>query len=259
MCRVPAQCACGRAHALGARLAGAGSRPRAGRGAARATIEHTALFRAGLDPIEAAFAAGRPDACRDRLAIFEPWAQSGQAAWAQAAALHARALPCDDEPEAERLFEAALDDHARATRPFQRARTQLAFGESLRRSRRQVDARSHLEAALDRFEALGASLWAERARAELRPSGRTVRRHEAEPALTARELEVLGLVASGSTDREIATRLVISEHTVHRHVSNILRKLSVGSRTAAGAYAHQHGLLCDSQNRPSHQDGQWSR
>ena len=60
--------------------------------------------------------------------------------------------------------------------------------------------------------------------------------------LTARELEVLRLLAAGLTNREIAARLVISEHTVHRHVSNLYRRLGVSSRTAATAYAHRHGL-----------------
>ncbi|MGH2992858.1 MAG: helix-turn-helix domain-containing protein, partial [Solirubrobacterales bacterium] len=63
-----------------------------------------------------------------------------------------------------------------------------------------------------------------------------------ESGLSARELEVLRLVAEGLTNGEIATRLVISEHTVHRHVTSILRKLGVSSRVAATAYAHRHGL-----------------
>jgi DNA-binding NarL/FixJ family response regulator len=61
-------------------------------------------------------------------------------------------------------------------------------------------------------------------------------------ALTSRELEVLRLLAAGLTNREIAVRLVISEHTVHRHVTNLYRRLGVSSRTAATAYAHTHGL-----------------
>ena len=60
--------------------------------------------------------------------------------------------------------------------------------------------------------------------------------------LTERELEVLQLLAAGLTNREIAARLVISEHTVHRHVTNLYRRLGVSSRTAATAYAHRHGL-----------------
>jgi DNA-binding NarL/FixJ family response regulator len=61
--------------------------------------------------------------------------------------------------------------------------------------------------------------------------------------LTAREVEVLALVATGKTNREIAAALVISEHTVARHVQNILAKLGVSSRTAAGAFAFEHGLV----------------
>ena len=61
--------------------------------------------------------------------------------------------------------------------------------------------------------------------------------------LTARELEVLRLVASGKTNREVATDLVISERTVDRHVSNIFDKIGVPSRAAATAYAYEHGLI----------------
>jgi DNA-binding NarL/FixJ family response regulator len=282
---------------------------------ARDVTATDAVFWAALDPIEAAVGAGRPEAARQRLGAVAPWAESGSAAWARGAVLHGRALLCADDRDADDRFRAALAEHATATRPFLRARTELAFGEHLRRTRRTAEAREHLDAALGRFERLGAGLWAERARVALRASGQTVRSNEPRasneltapelqvarmvadglserevaarlflsprtvgahlrnalaklgldtrrqlaqapglPAvragrddpspsdLTARELEVLGLIAHGLPNREIATRLVISEHTVHRHVSNILRKLGVASRTAAGAYAHRHGL-----------------
>jgi DNA-binding NarL/FixJ family response regulator len=61
--------------------------------------------------------------------------------------------------------------------------------------------------------------------------------------LTAREVEVLRLVATGQSNAQIATALVLSEKTVARHLSNIFSKLGVGSRTAATAYAFEHGLL----------------
>ena len=62
--------------------------------------------------------------------------------------------------------------------------------------------------------------------------------------LTARELEVLRLVAAGESNRAIASALVISEHTVARHLQNIFRKLDVSSRTAASAFAYEHAW-CD--------------
>ena len=61
--------------------------------------------------------------------------------------------------------------------------------------------------------------------------------------LTARELEVLRLVAAGKSNKEIGATLVISEHTVARHVQNIFTKLGVPSRTAAGAFAFEHNLV----------------
>ena len=65
--------------------------------------------------------------------------------------------------------------------------------------------------------------------------------------LTPRELEVLRLVAAGRSNREIAAALVISEHTVARHVQNILAKLGVPSRTAASAFAFAHDLVAPGQ------------
>jgi DNA-binding NarL/FixJ family response regulator len=72
----------------------------------------------------------------------------------------------------------------------------------------------------------------------LRPAPRTT-----EHTLSVRELEVLKLVATGQTNREIARHLSISERTVDRHVSNILLKLNLPSRSAATAYAYQHDLI----------------
>ena len=60
--------------------------------------------------------------------------------------------------------------------------------------------------------------------------------------LTSRELEVLGLVAAGWTNRRIAAALVISEHTVARHVQNMLAKLGCTSRAALASFAAEHGL-----------------
>jgi DNA-binding NarL/FixJ family response regulator len=93
---------------------------------------------------------------------------------------------------------------------------------------------------LDRLLGLGAELDAGRARQILASAG-SGRVPMGE--LTAREREVLSLLADGLTNRQIAERLVVSEHTVHRHVTNLLRKLDLPSRTAAAAHAVRSGLL----------------
>jgi DNA-binding NarL/FixJ family response regulator len=93
-----------------------------------------------------------------------------------------------------------------------------------------------LQGALSAFERLGAAPDADRVRAMLAPAAALPR------GLTAREAEVLRLVASGKSNREIAAALVISEHTVARHLQNMFAKLEVSSRSAATAFAFEHGL-----------------
>jgi DNA-binding NarL/FixJ family response regulator len=113
---------------------------------------------------------------------------------------------------------------------------------------RPDQARREIEAAIENFRAIGAD--GERARAEtmLERLRKTTATPPTEPtdgplaALSRRELEVLDLVAQGLTNRDIAARLVLSEHTVNRHVANILRKLGLGSRAAAASLAGRHGL-----------------
>jgi DNA-binding NarL/FixJ family response regulator len=96
-----------------------------------------------------------------------------------------------------------------------------------------------LDAAIRTFRELGAAadLAQAKAAAAAPRSTRGVDR------LTVRELQVLGLVATGRTNRAIASELVISEKTVARHVSNIFTKLGLSTRAAATAYAYQHHLL----------------
>ncbi len=73
--------------------------------------------------------------------------------------------------------------------------------------------------------------------------------------LTAREVEVLRCLAAGRTNREIAAALIISEKTVGRHLSNIFSKLGLTSRTAATAYAHEHGLMGRNTHGATTSDG----
>jgi DNA-binding NarL/FixJ family response regulator len=112
----------------------------------------------------------------------------------------------------------------------------MFFGLALRAAGDEEGARLELRAALGAFERLGAPGDAARASDLLGgpaalPGG-----------LTAREAEVLRLVASGKTNRDIAVELVISQHTVARHLQNIFGKLGVTSRSAAAAFAYEHDL-----------------
>jgi DNA-binding CsgD family transcriptional regulator len=124
-------------------------------------------------------------------------------------------------------FEEALAWHARIELPMDRGRTVLALGAAQRRIGRRREARATLEEALAVFERIGASLWAERARAELkRISGRA-----ATPgALTPAEQRVAMLVAEGKTNKEVAAALFLSDRTVEGHLSRIFGKLGVRHR-----------------------------
>jgi DNA-binding CsgD family transcriptional regulator len=120
--------------------------------------------------------------------------------------------------------------------PYEAARVRVLLGLACRRLGDADSAKLELEAARETFAALAATPDVSRVDALL---GRTDDGH----GLTARELEVLRLVAAGETNRAIAARLVLSERTVDRHVSNIFAKLGASSRTAATAYAYRHGLV----------------
>jgi DNA-binding NarL/FixJ family response regulator len=95
-----------------------------------------------------------------------------------------------------------------------------------------------LDAASATFERIGARPELDRAAHLAGPSV-----HRRADALTDREREVLRLVATGLTNRQIAAELVLSEHTVARHLQNIFLKLDLSSRSAATAYAYEHRLV----------------
>jgi LuxR family maltose regulon positive regulatory protein len=150
-----------------------------------------------------------------------------------------------EHDEARRWFEDALDVLAASETPLEAARIRLELAATLHALGRGAAARRTIESALATCRELGAAEDVARAEAML---GRYRRVRPIDAAegplgeLTPRELEVLALVAEGLTNQEIAMRLVISEHTAHRHVANILRKLAAPSRSAAAALAARHGL-----------------
>jgi LuxR family transcriptional regulator, maltose regulon positive regulatory protein len=152
-----------------------------------------------------------------------------------------------DHDTARRSFEDALDLLAAGDATFEAARVRLDLAAALKALGRNDQARREIETALTDFQELGAAGETERATALL-GGLRTTKTAPSELAgtplgdLSARELEVLGLVAMGLTNHEIARRLVLSEHTVNRHVANILRKLGLPSRAAASSLAGRYGL-----------------
>ncbi|NEW40078.1 response regulator transcription factor [Nocardia cyriacigeorgica] len=118
--------------------------------------------------------------------------------------------------------------------PYETARCRVDIGRALRALGDEDSARSEFAAARRVFAELGAAPAEREVSALLTP--------RAPGGLSARELEVLRLVAAGRSNPEIASALVLSEKTVARHLSNIFTKLDVTSRTAAAAFAYEHGL-----------------
>ena len=187
---------------------------------------------AALDRIEAAIHSGHRDEALEWLDRLDAFATHTGVRSEQARVAHCRALLAEGET-ARSLFEEALTLHAQSRRPFERARTELAYGELLRRGRRRVEARAHLQAALDRFEQLNARPWAERARLELRAAGRTARKRDPSTLLqlTPQEVQVARFVARGLHTREVAAQLFLSTRTVDFHLRNVFTKLGISSRT----------------------------
>ena len=122
--------------------------------------------------------------------------------------------------------------------PYEAARARVLLGLACRELGDQDGAAMELDAARSAFEQLGAMPDVVRVETLARAAAsRTA------GTLTARELQVLRLVATGMANRAIAAELFLSEKTVARHLSNIFTKLDVSSRSAATAYAYEHGLV----------------
>jgi DNA-binding CsgD family transcriptional regulator len=122
--------------------------------------------------------------------------------------------------------------------PYEAARTRVHIARACRDLGDEDTALMELDAARWAFQQLGAEPDITRLDELSRPADAT-----AAGGLTAREVQVLRLVAAGKTNRAIAGDLFLSEKTVARHVSNIFTKLGLSSRSAATAYAYQHDLV----------------
>ena len=181
--------------------------------------------------IEAYVQTARMDDAQAELAKLAREAAAAPTSWTLAVAARCRGLLAGEDEYAP-AFDEALARHAESPRALERARTELAYGERLRRSAQRIRAREYLKRALDTFDAAGAAAWAERAREELRASGEHLRRDEAaREELTPQELQVALVVAEGATNKEAGGRLFLSPKTIEFHLRNAYRKLGVRSRT----------------------------
>jgi ATP/maltotriose-dependent transcriptional regulator MalT len=201
------------------------------------------LKRAALLPasVEIMLAAGDVGSARDAARELESSASGREHGLLGAIAGYARAsveLAADEPESALASLRQAQSVWQELDAPYEAARVRVLVGLACRALGDEDSAVLELDAARAAFEQLGAAPDVERvdslAAGDI--GGET-------HGLSGRELEVLRLVAAGKTNREIARALVVSEHTVARHLQNIFHKLGVSSRTAATAFAFEHQLV----------------
>jgi len=181
--------------------------------------------------IDAYCRLGRVQEARGLADEFSAAAEAKGQPWSIARALRGQGLVASDNRFAA-SFEQALERHTNTPDAFEEARTQLAYGERLRRSRNRKLAREHLRSALETFELLDARPWIDRARAELAASGESLRRRDTSTldGLTPQELQIAMLLAGGKTTREAAAALFLSPKTIEYHLRHVYLKLDIHSR-----------------------------
>lgn len=220
--------------------------------AGAAGLREPGVVRFLPDAIEALTGLGEISLARSYAARLQEQGSSLGRTWALATAARCRARIASvlgDHEGAQAACREALSAHERLPMPFELGRTLLVMGMTERRARRRSAASVSSGRALSIFEELGAPLWAARARAEL---SKTAARSLG-GGLTATQFRVASLIASGQTNREIASAMFITENTVQTHLRHIFQKLGVRSRTelavrilAASSGAGQPGCLTQS-------------
>jgi DNA-binding CsgD family transcriptional regulator len=186
------------------------------------------------DAIEALTGLGRVDEAEELVLLWEREGVRAEVSRMPATAARCRALIAaarGDLDAAIEHAEAALEHHRDLPLPFQRARTLIVLGTLHRRAKHKAAARAALEEAVEILDAMGAVLWAERARAELgRIGGRA-----ATDGLTPTEQRVADLVAEGRSNKEVAAELFVSVRTVEANLTRVYAKLGIRSRTELAA------------------------
>jgi ATP/maltotriose-dependent transcriptional regulator MalT len=200
------------------------------------------LKRAALLPayVEIMLAAGDVEAAGCASFELEQLADRYESAMLDGMVAHARGavlLAEGDGSAALAALRRAVAVWRELEAPYEVARTRELVGLACRALGDDDAAALELDAARAGFEELGAAPDVQRL------DEHDAREHPSSHGLTARELGVLRLVASGRSNKQIAAELVISEHTVARHVQNIFAKLGVSSRTAAASFAFEHQLV----------------
>jgi DNA-binding CsgD family transcriptional regulator/tetratricopeptide (TPR) repeat protein len=198
--------------------------------------------RASLLPaaVEILLAVGDIDAARSACEEHREIAEAYESSLLRAMSAQARGaveLAAGNVDAALQTLRQASQAWHELEAPYEAAQTRVLVGLACKALGDEDAFALQLDAARTSFDTLGAS--PDVARVNSLVSGAPRDSH----GLSSRELEVLRLVASGKSNREIAESLVISEHTVARHVQNIFAKLGVASRTAAAAFAHEHDLV----------------
>jgi DNA-binding CsgD family transcriptional regulator len=200
--------------------------------AERRGVREPGILPYAPDLIEAYARAGEREAAIRELEKLAELAGTLDRRWALAAVARLHGLLGRDD-DLDEHFGAALELHEQgAGSAFERARTELLYGERLRRAKRRVEAREHLRRAIELFDGLGAAPWSEQGRRELRASGESIPRRDptAPEKLTPQELQIALQVAEGKTNRDVAAALFLSPKTVEFHLTRIYRKLNIHSR-----------------------------
>jgi DNA-binding CsgD family transcriptional regulator len=186
------------------------------------------------DAVAALISLGRHAEAEPMIAALEANGRGLDRPWMLAIGARCRAMwlaARGDVEAAVQMTQDAIAHHNRLPMPFERARTLLLLGQLQRRQRKKETARATLSEAAVAFDALGAPLWADRARAELARSSAATNRAV---GLTPSEERVAELAASGMTTRDVAAALFISPKTVETNLARIYRKLGIKSRAELG-------------------------